>query len=239
MQNIPKKISPCPIIEAVFEIKFETLIPSAAVLGLLYPQLSDQFQDINELPILQIPENIRTQNPNLKYQPSYQLSDGDKFRVQIGANIVTVSNVGEYVGWELFSEKIYFVLRHILGSKIPSKVIRFGLRYISFFDLNIFEKINFELTLDKSPFSPEHLVIGSLIHRNNFQINLQILNNASVPTEQRTGSVVDIDTYIENPEIELFQDTYKSLVDNAHTEEKELFFQLLKKDFLESFSPEY
>lgn len=239
MQNIPKKISPCPIIEAVFEIKFETLIPSAAVFGLLYPHLFNQFQDIHELPILQIPESIRSQNPNLKYQPSYQLSDGDKFRIQIGANVVTVSNIGEYVGWDSFSEKIYFVLSHVLDSKIPSKIVRFGLRYISFFDLNIFEKINFELTLDKSPFSPEHLVIGSLIRRNDFQLNLQILNNASVPTEQRIGSVVDIDTYIENPEIILFQNTYRSLVDNAHAEEKKLFFQLLNKDFLESFSPEY
>ena len=239
MQTIPKKITPCSIIEAVFEARFETSIPNAAVLGLLYPNLRDKFQYFNELPILQIPENIRNENPNLKYQPFYRFSDNANFQILVGSNVVAISNTRNYAGWELFSENIYFILNMLLEAKIPSSISRFGLRYMSFFELDIFKVINFELTQNKSSFSSEALVVSSLLRRDNFLMNLQLSNNAILPEDQKKGSLVDIDTYVENIELERFKEEYKPILENAHLQEKKLFFGLLNKDFLDSFSPEY
>jgi uncharacterized protein (TIGR04255 family) len=239
MQLIPKKITPCSIVEAVFEARFETSIPSAAVLGLLYPNLLDKFQNFNELPILQIPEDIRNQNPNLKYQPFYRFSDNANFEILVGSNVVAISNTKNYAGWELFSENIYFILNILLEAKIPSAISRFGLRYMSFFELDIFKVINFELTQNKSPILSEALFINSLLRCDNFLINLQLSNNVILPENQKKGSLVDIDTYVENIELEMFKEEYKPILENAHLQEKKLFFGLLNKDFLDSFSPEY
>ncbi|MCE2887858.1 MAG: TIGR04255 family protein, partial [Pseudanabaena sp.] len=75
MQSIPKKITPCPILQAVVELRFETVLPSDAVFGILYSLLSSQYNTFEKLPILQIPEILRSQDPNLRYQPAYKLID--------------------------------------------------------------------------------------------------------------------------------------------------------------------
>ena len=66
----PKKITPCPIIESVVEIRFDSAIPAEAIFGVVYNAFNDIFPNkpIN-LPILQIPEQIRNSDPNLQYKP--------------------------------------------------------------------------------------------------------------------------------------------------------------------------
>jgi len=237
MQAIPKKISPCPILESVVEIRFETLFPSDAVFGMLYSRLSDQHKTFEKLPILQIPEILRSQDPNLRYQPVYKLIDDD-FWVQIGSNVISIVNVKGYVGWTLFSERINVVLKHLNDSKIISKITRFGIRYISFFNLDIFEKINFNLTLNGNTFPTEQLVLRSLLKREDFLINLQVANKTIVNDFTEMGSIIDIDTFLEDEDLTIY-DIQSSLLERSHLEQKKLFFGILNEEFLASLNPEY
>jgi len=237
MQAIPKKISPCPILESVVEIRFETLFPSDAVFGMLYSRLSDQHKTFEKLPILQIPEILRSQDPNLRYQPVYKLIDDD-FWVQIGSNVISIVNVKGYVGWTLFSKRINVVLKHLNDSKIISKITRFGIRYISFFNLDIFEKINFNLTLNGNTFPTEQLVLRSLLKREDFLINLQVANKTIVNDFTEMGSIIDIDTFLEDEDLTIY-DIQSSLLERSHLEQKKLFFGILNEEFLASLNPEY
>ncbi len=237
MRSIPKKISPCPILESVVEIRFETLFPSDAVFGMLYSRLSDQHKTFEKLPVLQIPEILRSQDPNLRYQPVYKLID-DNFWVQIGSNVISIVNVKGYVGWTLFSERINAVLKHLNDSKIISKITRFGIRYISFFNLDIFEKINFNLTLNGNTFSTEQLVLRSLLKREEFLINLQVANKTIVSDYTEMGSIIDIDTFLEDEDLTIC-DIQSSLLERSHLEQKKLFFGILNEEFLASLNPEY
>ncbi|MCA6572819.1 MAG: TIGR04255 family protein [Pseudanabaena sp.] len=237
MQSIPKKITPCPILQAVVELRFETVLPSDAVFGILYSLLSSQYNTFEKLPILQIPEILRSQDPNLRYQPAYKLID-DNFWVQIGSNVISVVNVGSYAGWTLFLEKISSVLNHLNDSKIVSKVTRFGIRYISFFSLDIFKEINFGLTLNGDEFETEQLVLRSLLKREEFFVNLQVANKTFVSDFTEIGSIIDIDTFIENENLTI-PDIKSSFLERSHFEQKKLFFGILKKEFLVSLNPEY
>jgi uncharacterized protein (TIGR04255 family) len=237
VQPIPKKITPCPILESVVEIRFETLLPSDAVFGVLYSLLSNQYKTFEKLPILQIPEILRSQDPNLKYQPAYKLID-ENFWVQIGSNVISIVNVKDYVGWTLFSERINAVLNHLNDSSIISKITRFGIRYISFFALDIFEKINFNLTLNGNTFPTEQLVLRSLLRREGFLINLQVANKTIVSNFTEMGSIIDIDTFLENEELTIF-DIQSSSLEASHLEQKKLFFGILNEEFLVSLNPEY
>jgi uncharacterized protein (TIGR04255 family) len=69
---------------------------------------------------------------------------------------------------------------------------------------------------------------------------LQVANKANVLVgeKQKVGSIIDIDTSISDFSVDIFSMS-PELVDAAHSEEKQLFFSLLKEDFLESLNPEY
>ncbi len=52
------------------------------------------------------------------------------------------------------------------------------------------------------------------------------------------ASIIDIDTSIESENINFFEDM-NSILGKGHSIEKEIFFGLLKDDFLKSLNPEY
>jgi uncharacterized protein (TIGR04255 family) len=69
---------------------------------------------------------------------------------------------------------------------------------------------------------------------------MHVANQASVIVEgtKRTGSIIDIDTSLETDLKDFFQNS-TSIIEEGHSEEKEVFFSLPKKDFLQTLNPEY
>lgn len=68
----PTKITPDPIIDAVVEFRFESEIPPDAILGMLFSVVRNEFSNFKKLPIAKIPEEIRRNDPQLKFAPFYQ-----------------------------------------------------------------------------------------------------------------------------------------------------------------------
>jgi uncharacterized protein (TIGR04255 family) len=118
--------------------------------------------------------------------------------------------------------------------------IRLGLRYINFFKLDILNHINLSILMGEQPFKSKHLSLRAVLTTGQYQTVLNIINNTNFSKDNRiqNGSIIDIDTYLENSEIEVFLN-HDELIGNAHTEEKQLFFTLLKKEFIEELHPTY
>ncbi|MEW6602636.1 MAG: TIGR04255 family protein, partial [Nitrospirota bacterium] len=105
--KIPVKITPCPIVEAIVEIKFDydvDLDPDA-IFGIVYKELHEKFPQTTKLPILQLPDAVRLRDPNLISQPHYKLSN-EKFLFQIGPRVMSLNNVKGYVGWTIFYKEL-------------------------------------------------------------------------------------------------------------------------------------
>lgn len=237
--KIPKKINPCPIIEAIVEIRFNSDMPSDAIFGVIYSEFKNEYPKFENLPILQLPETVRMKDLNLKFQPHYKLIH-DNYILQIGPNVISVVNTNDYVGWDNFATKIKETIQRVHKLGVIKKFIRLGIRYINFFELDIYENINLKILLSNNPFNSEQLTFRSTIKSGNFLINLQILNNGNISVKKvaKVGSIIDIDTYIQSESTINFENIAE-LLEEGHNEEKQLFFNLLKNDFLKNLYPEY
>ena len=234
--SYPKIINPCPILDALIEIRFSSKINSNAVFGLIYNALQSDFPKVESLPILQLPDIVRANDPNFRYKPHYKISN-DKFVLQIGPDVIAISAYPSYVGWEVFSSKIFNILDIINEVSIINIIERIGLRYINFFKGNIVNDINLSVTINDKAIVFKNTVLRTEIeHSNGYSSTIQIANNAI--NNGQIGSIIDIDTFCTYNLLDFFPNK-KEIINNAHTNEKELFFSLLKTDFLQTLNPTF
>jgi uncharacterized protein (TIGR04255 family) len=239
-KGLPKKISPCPIVEAIVELRFSSAVLPDAVFGIIYQVFKDEFpREPEKLPILQLPEPVRSMDPGLQYQPYYKLTSGNLI-FQIGPRVISLSNVKDYMGWETFSKRIKEVFSKVERLKIIKSVERLGIRYINFFKLDIFSSINLRILMNDNPLNTLRTTLKAEIQDNDFINILQVANAAQATIENQviTGSVIDIDTVSKDIGDTFFTEM-ENLLEKGHNIEKNLFFSLLKKEFLSSLNPEF
>ena len=131
--SLPKQITPCPINQAVVEIRFNSTLPPDAVFGVVYNKLKDSYKTAEQLPILQIPEAVRNNDSNLLYQPHYKLTK-DYYALQVGPKVISIAITDQkYTTWDSYYEEIQDVFKKIKEVDFISNVLRVGLRYINIF----------------------------------------------------------------------------------------------------------
>ncbi len=237
MNELPCSISPCPIIEAIFEVRFESSLPDDAIFGIVYNQFKDEFQQVEQLPVLQLPAAIRNQDTNLKFTPYYKIKK-DNFIIQIGPRVFSLANLKDYCGWDKFSKKIHDTYNKLSELKLIDKHYRIALRYINVFpDINIFNKSTLKILLNDGQLNDNKINFSSEFPYEYGVSNLKLINYAEVAIENQVikGSIVDIDTNVEIDKFGNFQDA----IECAHHAEKTLFFNLLESEFLSSLNPVY
>jgi len=237
---LPKQINPCPINEAVVGIRFDSSLPSDAVFGVVYNQLKDSYQTVQQLPILQIPEAVRNNDPNLIFQPYYTLSR-ENFAIQLGPKVFSIAIVENYTTWQNFLNEIQIVFEKIGNIDFITNVSRVGLRYINLFEIDIWEKLKINIKIIEREIANEEIFVRTVLQRDEFKVLLQTGNQLNLERNNEfvsRVSIIDIDSFIQEDSINFFENV-SAMLEKAHGLEKELFFGLLKEDFLESLNPEY
>lgn len=115
-----------------------------------------------------------------------------------------------------------------------------GLRYVNFFPFDVLSSLDLEVRAQgKSLNAPELNLVCGLKKEKAF-VRLAIGNNAmaKLADEPRYGSVLDIDVSFNSEEFTLFDGTIEKLND-AHLIAKQIFFGLLKQEFLDTLEPKY
>ncbi|MFT5618016.1 MAG: hypothetical protein ACI85I_001245, partial [Arenicella sp.] len=193
---------------------------------------------VEKLPISNIPSDILKNDPNFKYKPLYKLTSKD-YSAQVGYDVISLHVSNEYKGWNSFSGKIFDFYEKILSTKVISGVDSLTIRYLNFFNLNIFDKIILSVNLGENPYESDNLVIRTEKVEEEFTKVLQIANNVNFHKNESTlkGSLIDISCVLKNPTN--FAENWKQNVEKAHEIEKTLFFELLKPDFLKTLNPKY
>lgn len=239
MKKLPLQINPCPIIEAILEIRFESDFPRDAIFGLTYNRFKDDYGDVEKLPILQLPSMVIDSDPQLKFNPHFKLKNKNKnIILQVGPNVFSLANIREYCGWKDFSIKIEDIYEKINDMKIINKEIRVALRYISVLDdIDIFKQSTLKLSIDGKDIAAKQLNIFAEIPYEKCTCNLRIVNSSELLIEDqlRKGSIVDVDVEIDIKKFE----TFKEAINYAHEKEKFLFFSLLNEEFLKTLNPIY
>ena len=140
--RLPIKIDPCPIAEAILEIRFVTSESWPTLPGLLFAKIRERYPEQKDLPLVQLPEEIRRREPAFTYQPLIQFHSRD-FLIQFGPRVVSlVTKSKQYPGWAALEEEMTWLVSELQQTGFVSEGERLGVRYINFFSLDIFEKLN-------------------------------------------------------------------------------------------------
>ncbi len=239
-ERLPRKIDPCPIVEAIFEIRFTTIEPWRTLPGLLHERIRERYPEQRDLPLAQIPEEIRRQEPTLAHLPLMQFLGAD-FLVQLGPSVLSlVTKLNAYPGWTIIQEQLRWLLERVQNAGFIQEAGRLGVRYIDFFKEDIFSKLSLGVTVAGQPLRDSELQVATVLRHRPFTARLLVTNSAilGMGNDARRGSVFDLEVWLGPLDFELFADGMVKFAE-AHLLVKQCFFGLAKPDFVASLNPTY
>ncbi|WP_446009612.1 TIGR04255 family protein [Candidatus Electrothrix sp.] len=238
----PAKITPDPIINAVVELRFNSSVPEDAVLGMLFAQIKSKYNKFQKLPVADFPKEVRMNDQALQFNPYYQCEAG-AYRLNVGPKVISLAISKDYPGWkEHYFPEVKSVLSHLDQAGIVDNFIRIGVRYIDFFENNIFDNINLSISLKEHPLDALQQTFNAIFKNKNegFLTRVQVVNNITAMSDglKKNGSIIDTDTYIENKQGFEFSGI-ENIINSCHELSVDFFFDLLKKEFIDTLNPEY
>ncbi len=240
IKQLPLSIQPCPIVDALVEIRFVAKVNPNAVFGLVYGALINDYPgNIQNLPIMQLPEAVRNSDPTLRYKPLYRLVNKDVI-IQIGPDVLSVSSPLPYIGWGLLKSHVVKIINLINRAGIIDHVVRLGLRYINFFDIDMLSHVTMTFDMTEG-YKIQNLQIATSVKDSTFENTIQFSNSSILNinrSDEKRGSIIDIDTF-KNYSGNLFLSNIEEEIEDAHKSEKTLFFSLLDPGFIETLNPQY
>lgn len=239
--RLPTRITPCSIVNAVTEVRFQTDQSPTVVPGLVYSAVRDRFPKQAELGQAQIPDAARANLPELRYAPTVVMH-GEHLSLHVGPRGFSLGmRSGEYPGWSVYREMLTWVLAQLrpLGLiKVPE---RLGLRYSDFFNHPLQTCLQADLLIGGRSEIDQPLQVTSHLKRQDHICRVQFTNPAVLESPQgaKQGCLLDVDMGF-SVDPQLFWDQAVARFDQAHKVQKEMFFrELLKPAFLATLNPEY
>lgn len=243
--TLPKKITPCPILEAVAEVRFNKNIDieSDAVFGKVYDGLKGlcgHDSKIEHMPITQLPKELRDSDPSLSKGAWYRFS-GEEFNVMMSPTMFAVVAKKDYFGWKKFKTQIEEVTKIFLDQNIIISYNRVAMRYVDAFDFDIIENADIAFNMLDGELKYKNATINTVVDYEGYTAVLNIMNNAKIRTSEGTQenskSILDIDMfelYSEDSKINVFSvDQLMNVFNEIHDNQKKLFFDMLKPETLE------
>jgi len=122
------------LVEALFEIRFNSAVHPEFVVGLLANKLSKRDYTVHRLPIADLPAILRAQDPNLTFQPTMQIETPGAARVfKIGERVVSMHCLKDYPLWPSFQKECEALAKNAKEALSGFSASRLGLRYVNLF----------------------------------------------------------------------------------------------------------
>ena len=234
-----KEVRPNPVLSSTVEIRFNSSLKSEETLSIFYGAFGKEYPKIKEKGI---PTQIKNQDPNLRFAADYILSN-DSNLISFSNNVVVFENVGGYALWPNYFKIIKANLETLKTLNIVNSILRIGVRYASVFNTtkSISEVISFNLSVGYPGYSQGTEYFRAELKRAGIQLNLQLAQNAIIKKSEETlsGLYIDIDASRDSNLPAAINEDVARVIDDLHSEEKDLFQHLLKQDFLNSLQVTY
>jgi len=246
MNSIPKRLRKEPLIEAIWQVQFESPNAGDALPGLLYAKLRQQHSNLqlHRLPTAEIPSAVAQFDPNLRFAAKVRLEAADApFLWQVGDRVVTLNCRKPYVGWAQFKAAICDLAETIERSGLVPQPLRHSLRYIDLLTLDAppnLSALQISLQMGNHAIQNRPLQVRVELLEDECMHVIQIATPAQVqlPEGIMEGSVVDLETLMVTP-LTSWEEARDQLED-LHDRSKRLFFEhLLTPDAIQALDPEY
>lgn len=234
-----------PIVDAICEIRFNSIVDANLIPGLLYVELDKQNLQLKISNIESahlIPSSLRETDPVFKNILLYEL-DYNSARVRFGPSSLLISASDPYPGWQIFSKDISKLIAMFAEAKIINDIERVGIRFINFLELaSICSSLNIGTTNEfRTEASPENEIqlleeaaslavtyrSGENYARLSIQEPVKYIDSTS---EEKEGIIIDIDAF--QGESILDAENLEDAVEELHELAKSIFFASVKPDAL-------
>ena len=248
--KIPKQISPDRIKDSIVEIRYSSKLPFEVAIGLFYKSLDDSYTYTNrpigkqQIPTL-FPSNL-PQELTLSFG-NQSLFFNDKIKIQLQPNSIVFNCLNDYVGWDNYKIEIEKVLVQLASVNVIDSFSRIGVRYISEYqNINLKDCVKFSFTFGMPDIQSDTYSFHSEFMFSNLKVLLNLNHKLPVVKSKNSTtqlsivqlSVIDIDVIMENVN-ETDIEKFIKQIEVVHQKEKEVFFSLLKDDFLKTLNPVY
>jgi uncharacterized protein (TIGR04255 family) len=233
--SLPIKINPCPIKEAVFQIKFDMpeIYPE-----IFYSQILLLFRNENpdktaiRADHSGIPDELRNKNPHIKYLPDF-VYDFAPYQFEFGRNTLIWKLKSEYLGFSDWQAFIQSKNRQLMDIIREAENVSFGLRYINLLPLYDLSATNIQLLFDGKEYFRKNVNVRYLDMIDAYRTNVQIASTAN-------DLYIDIDIILEKISEKISSELLSEKLEEMHQIEKKIFFDLLKKEITDhDLSAEY
>ncbi len=235
-KQLPIKLTKyIPCRESTVELRFNNDIPTETIAGFVWNELND-YTPPKSLPVMQLPKDIRERDPNLKFAPYFVMEKGN-IQINFSSRVFAIINKGPYIGWSVYYKEIDSIIKRLSKISLFKTISRIAVRYINFFEKkdNILNTENLNIAVE-TPFQSDSRNISySTIISTDEYINLlkiQLDCNIIMQNIKYNGTLIDVDTFQEYDHEKLENMQILDRITNAHNIEKKIFFNLLKKDFI-------
>ena len=245
--RLPTKLGKEPLIDAIFELRFSSSAPASVVFpGFLFNELSGD-KKIEQLPIAQLPKPVRDADPNLRFAPLSRLDWGNYF-VNIGDYSVSVSCKYPYPGWAYFRAAITRTMEVLAKTKIVERIERYSMKYVDLIpatdDQHKISLLNFDVSIAGHKLEKEPFQLRIEVPRVGFTHAVQLVSSAQATLHNgkvMEGMIVDVDTFADQGgvPIQAVLDGFDEKLDLIHAANKEMFFDCLTPEAIESLEPNY
>ncbi|MBI5861868.1 MAG: TIGR04255 family protein [Rhodocyclales bacterium] len=245
--RLPTKLGKEPLIDAIFELRFSSSAPASVVFpGFLFNELSGD-KKIDQLPFAQLPKPFRDADPNLKFAPLSRL-DWENYFVNIGDFSVSVSCKYPYPGWVSFRSAIMKTMAVLSKTKIVDGIERYSMKYVDLIpatnDKHKISLLNFNVSIAGHKLEKEPFQLRIEVPRGGFTHAVQLVSSAqaTLHTGQiMEGLIVDVDTFANQGgvPIQTVLDSFDKKLDLIHAANKEMFFDCLTPEAIQSLEPNY
>jgi uncharacterized protein (TIGR04255 family) len=240
---IPTKLKQDAIVEAIFEVRFDT--PTTAIPEIFLGRLADHqpwkgFEQ-RRLPASQLPAQLRQVDPNLRYQPLIELATLAKDRsVRIGPQVLSYHRLKPYVGWERFKPELLEAVDGLFAKAPGLKIQRLGLRYMNALRADVhtiksISDLDLRLTIAGDNVPGNVNVNFTIDVSNDTQCTVRIATSEFVQGDlpPNTSVYIDVDVFTKNDFRTKDQNVVKTWIEFAHSQEKQHFFRLLPQPTIE------
>jgi uncharacterized protein (TIGR04255 family) len=236
---LPSKIEVCPIVEAIFELRFTSRETWTTMPGLLYDKIRERYPTQKQLELASVPEEVRNRDQGLARQPLVMFGNDD-FAVHFGPRVIAlVTKPNQYPGWSVIEQELNWLLERLRATRIIDELERLGVRYVDFFQENIFNNLILNVAIGGQTLEGE-LRLAVVLKPGSFIMRIVATNAAivGIGLEARNGSVFDVDVWLNSLDFDLFNNGIDKFR-QAHLLVKQCFFGLAKPEFLISLKPSY
>ena len=250
--RLPARLGKEPLIDVVFGMSFafnsivEHMLPGV-LLSVFSANSSEAKPTIEVLPIAQLPSSVRGSEPGLRRAPSLKISIDNSYAVLVGSRWLGISCLMPYRGWGDFKSMIEKTIQALASSASVSQINGYSLKYADFMadedGIPALESFNAKVRIGCEDLINQPLQLKVEMEREGFVSVVTLFSRAARADSDGVrlhGALLDVDVHKNiDMDLEGFVAGAGCLLDEIHSANKRLFFELLSEQGLARLEPVY